>query len=233
MTSNTRILLLEDEPNLGLLVQESLQGHGFEVVLCPDGEAGLAACAENEFSICLVDIMMPRLDGFGFARAVRVIQPDVPLIFLTARSLTEDRIEGFRLGCDDYVTKPFSMEELVLRIEAVLRRCGSGGEQAEGPRRLGSFVFDPDQQTLTHGDDIRRLTDRESELLDLLSVRPGGVLERSFALKRIWGNDDYHCGRSMDVFISRLRKYLAKDDRIEIRVVHGKGFRLMIRAAGQ
>ena len=229
MTAATRILLLEDDPNLGLIVQESLQGRGYEVTLCRDGQAGLEACAGADFALFLVDVMMPRLDGFGFAREARRRLSDAPLIFLTARSLTEDRIEGFRLGCDDYVTKPFSMEELVLRIEAVLRRAGTGqGGGVEGRRALGKFVFDPEARILAAGARERRLTDRESELLDLLSRRPGSLLERSFALQRIWGSDGYNCSRSMDVFISRLRKYLAEDSGIEIRVVHGRGFRLLV-----
>ncbi len=228
MTVPARILLLEDDPNLGVLVKESLEAHGFAVTLCRDGREGLEVCEREGcgFALCLVDVMMPRLDGFGFARELRRRSEDLPLIFLTARSLTADRIEGFRLGCDDYVTKPFSMEELTLRIEAVLRRSGSG--RGGGPRTLGSFTFDPESRTLTGPGGVQSLTDRESELLDLLSSHPGSLVDRSFALQRIWGRDDYSCSRSMDVFISHLRKFLAEDPGIEIRAVHGRGFRLVI-----
>jgi len=231
MTPRARILLLEDDPNLGLIVEESLAGKDFEVTLCRDGVAGLAAYRAGEFDLCLVDVMMPEMDGFEFAAQVRREDTGTPLIFLTARALTEDRIEGFRLGCDDYVTKPFSMEELLLRIDAVLRRSEPGrlGSSGSGPVVLGSYRFVPDEQTLARDGDIRSLTDRETELLQLLCERMNDTLERRVALIRIWGDDSYHAGRSMDVFISRLRKYLQDDDRLEIKSVHGRGFKLLVR----
>jgi DNA-binding response OmpR family regulator len=231
MSGPVAILLLEDDPNLGRIVKESLEREGFAVTLCADGEAGLEAFAGEACDLCLVDVMMPRVDGFAFARELRRRDRTVPLIFLTARSLTEDRIEGFRLGGDDYVTKPFSMEELVLRIRAVLRRAGTGGA-AGGPdgdvHALGEYEFDARQQVLRRAGEERRLTDRESELLALLCRHRDEVLDRGLALRRIWGDDSYHNSRSMDVFVSRLRKYLADDPRISIRAVHGRGFRLRI-----
>lgn len=229
MTGPRRILLLEDDQNLGLIVAESLESRGYAVTLCRDGREGLAALREAEPHLCLVDVMMPELDGFGFAREAHGIVPDVPLIFLTARSLVEDRIEGFRLGADDYVTKPFSMEELVLRMEAVLRRTtGNAGADTGAPVAVGNFVLDPVRQILTIGGDDHQLTGRESELLYLLAVSPNEVVARSTILKRIWGDDSYHAGRSMDVFVSRLRKHLADDSAVEIRTVHGKGLRLIV-----
>lgn len=238
MMARERILLLEDDPNLGLIIKESLERAGFRVTLCPDGEAGLQAYRRETCDLCLVDVMMPVRDGFSFAREVRREDDDTPLIFLTARSLVEDRIAGFRIGCDDYVTKPFSMEELLLRIEAVLRRRraaqpGSAGNEPSGQAAavvlaIGAYVFDHRRQILRRGGQERHLTDKEAELLRLLCQHRDQVLERSLALREIWGEESYHCSRSMDVFISRLRKYLKDDPRVEIRVVHGRGFRLMV-----
>ncbi len=238
MAARERILLLEDDPNLGLIIKESLERGGFRVTLCPDGETGLQTYRREGFDLCLVDVMMPVRDGFSFAREVRREDDDTPLIFLTARSLVEDRIAGFRVGCDDYVTKPFSMEELLLRIEAVLRRRRAaqpaGAADAPNPPAggvvfaIGGYVFDHRRQLLRCGAQERRLTDKEAELLRLLCQHRDQVLERSLALREIWGEESYHCSRSMDVFISRLRKYLKDDPRVEIRVVHGRGFRLMV-----
>ncbi len=235
MAARKRILLLEDDPNLGVIVKESLERRGFDVTLCADGEEGLQTYRRSEFDLCLVDVMMPARDGFSFAREIRGAADDTPLIFLTARSLLEDRIAGFRIGCDDYVTKPFSMEELLLRIAAVLRRrrvapepVAAGDPAAAETFTIGGYVFDYRRQILRRNDEERRLTDKESELLRLLCLHRDQVLERSLALREIWGEESYHCSRSMDVFISRLRRYLKDDQRVAIRVVHGRGFRLMI-----
>ena len=226
-----RILLLEDDPNLGLIVEDSLVQEGFPVTLCRDGVDGLAAFDAGDFDLCLVDVMMPAMDGFEFARRLRERGDETPLIFLTARAMTEDKIEGFRIGCDDYVTKPFSMEELLLRMQAVLRRSGSAGEAPAPPDRiaLAGYEFCRTEQTLTRNGETRQLTTRESDLLDLLCLHGTRVLERRFALRRIWGDDSYHAGRSRDVFISKLRKYLQDDPRVEIRTVHGQGFKLIVR----
>jgi len=227
MNPSRTILLLEDDPNLGLIIRESLEREGFAVDLRTDGEAGLAALAETTFDLCLVDVMMPRLDGFEFARRLGAMADRPPFIFITAKSLSEHKVEGFRLGCDDYVTKPFSMEELLVRMEVVLARRGAGGEIiADGVHTIGRYEFHPARQVLSLDGEERTLTTRESELLALLCEYRGRVLERSVALRRIWGADTYHSGRSMDVFVSRLRRYLADDDSVEIRTVHGKGFRL-------
>lgn len=230
--ATARILLLEDDPNLGLIVEDSLVQAGHPVTLCRNGKEGLKAFEAGQFDLCLVDIMMPEMDGFEFARLLRHRGDATPLIFLTARAMTEDKIEGFRAGCDDYVTKPFSMEELLLRIQAVLRRGSSAAEASTAPDcvDLGRYQFCRTEQTLSLGEQVQQLTSRESDLLDLLCLHGDKVLERSFALRRIWGDDSYHAGRSMDVFISKLRKYLKDDESVEIRTVHGQGFKLIVRS---
>jgi DNA-binding response OmpR family regulator len=210
---NPRILLVEDDPNLGLIVQEHLQMNGFDVELWENGETGLAAFRRGRFALCLVDVMMPRLDGFAFAREVR----------------RKDKLEGFRLGCDDYITKPFSVEELLLRIQAVLRRSGAGNADQPTSFTLGAYSFDSVTRTLCLGQQERRLTARESDLLKLLCLHQNKTLDRSLALREIWGEDSYFNARSMDVFVSKLRKYLKDDPRIEISSVHGVGFILTVR----
>lgn len=230
MSDRPRILLLEDDPNLGLIVAESLEGRGYGVRLCRDGREGLEALDEDRPGLCLVDVMMPELDGFEFARLARERDPELPLIFLTARAQVQDRIAGLTLGADDYVTKPFSMEELTLRIEAVFRRAtGSPAGDESGPVGLGRFVLDPVRQSLTINGNVSTLTPRETELLHLLASNPNRMVERGTILRSLWGDDGYHAGRSLDVFVSRLRKLLAADPSVEIRTVHGKGFRLVSR----
>jgi two-component system, OmpR family, response regulator VicR len=226
-----RILLLEDDPNLGLIIEESLIREGFPVVLCRDGVEGFTAFSSGTFDLCLVDVMMPNMDGFEFARRIRGQGDETPLIFLTARALTEDRVEGFRIGCDDYVTKPFSMEELLLRIQAVLRRTAPmpGADPTPDSVALGKYIFHRPDRTLALQDAIQQLTDREADLLELLCLHQDRTLERTFALRRLWGDDSYHAGRSMDVFISKLRKHLQGDPQVQIRTVYGQGFRLIIK----
>ncbi|MEE9553876.1 MAG: response regulator transcription factor [candidate division Zixibacteria bacterium] len=225
-----KILLLEDDPNLGALLKEHLQMQGFEARLCRNGTEGLLAYSGGDFDLCLVDIMMPEMDGFTFVNEVRKKDQRIPVIFLTAKSLQEDKIEGFKIGCDDYITKPFSMEELILRIHAVLKR--SGGEADISKVRtefeIGIFKFDYEKQALLHNKKKIKLTPKESELLRMLCLYKGKTLEREKALREIWGNTSYFSGRSMDVFISKLRKYLKDDKRVEIMGIHGKGYRLII-----
>ncbi|MEW5795180.1 MAG: response regulator transcription factor [Candidatus Zixiibacteriota bacterium] len=224
-----RVLLLEDDPNLGMIVREHLQMNGFEAVLCANGEQGLEQFRRERFDLCLVDIMMPRVDGFTFAREVRRRNQDVPLVFLTAKSLKEDKIEGFRIGCDDYITKPFSVEELLLRIQAVLRRTGGlGSEDTRTEFEIGSYTFNSVTRTLRSECEERRLTPKESDLLRLLCVHQDKTLDRTLALREIWGDDSYFNARSMDVFVSRLRKYFTDDPRIEISSIHGVGYRLTV-----
>jgi DNA-binding response OmpR family regulator len=225
-----RILLLEDDGNLGFILKEHLELHGYVVDLRTNGVDGMNAFAKGRFALCLVDVMMPRKDGFTFARELRAKDADIPFIFLTAKSLKEDRVEGLKIGADDYVTKPFSMEELMLRIHAVLRRSRSQETASPPPTHhaIGTFRFDSEARTLRHGDTVEELTSREAELLQQLCMQGRGVLERSVALRQIWGTDSFFAGRSMDVFISKLRKRLAADLAVHIVNVHGKGFRLVV-----
>lgn len=224
-----KILLLEDDPNLGLIVQEHLQLNDYEVTLVVNGEDGLAELDIEKYDLCLVDIMMPKMDGFSFARRVREKDSSIPLIFLTAKSLKEDKIKGFRIGCDDYITKPFSVEELLLRIQAVLKRTGGTENKiSQTFFDIGEFSFDSKRQILKYKDNKYSLTSKESELLRLLCINQDRVLQRDTALKKIWGSESYFDGRSMDVFISKLRKYLKEDSRIEIINIHGKGFKLIV-----
>jgi DNA-binding response OmpR family regulator len=223
------ILLLEDDPNLGLVVAEHLQMNGFEVTLCVNGEAGLVELGRNTFALCLVDVMMPKMDGFSFAREVRRRDTDTPLIFLTAKSLKADKIEGFQIGCDDYITKPFSVEELLLRIQAVLRRsAGNPDEDTRTQFEIGNYHFCSLTRVLKNGGQEQKLTNKESELLRLLCLYHNRTLERNLALREIWGDESYFNARSMDVFISKLRKHLKGDDRVEISSVHGIGFKLTV-----
>ncbi len=226
-----RILLLEDDPNLGAIVREHLQMNGYEVTLCTDGVAGTDTFDSEEFDLCLVDIMMPKMDGFAFARTVRLKDSDTPLIFLTAKSLQEDKIEGFKIGCDDYITKPFSVEELILRVQAVLKRSkGAPGAGGQVSFEIGCYTFDSAAQILKGVETGHTLTARESELLRMLCLYRNQTLDRGVALRKIWGDDTYFSGRSMDVFVSKLRKYLKDDPRIEILNIRGKGFKLVVES---
>lgn len=229
MTGSRRhVLLLEDDANLGLVLQEHLKLNGYDVTLCINGEDGAEALKAGHFDLCLVDVMMPRKDGFTFAREVRAQGDQIPLIFLTARSLKEDRIEGFRIGCDDYITKPFSVEELQLRIEAVLRRATPQTEDLPAQIDIGDYRFDRLHQMLSRGSEKRKLTPREAELLELFCRHLNQTVSREQALREIWNDESYFAGRSMDVFVSKLRKYLREDPRIQILGIHGKGFRLVV-----
>ncbi len=227
---NERILLLEDDANLGSILQEHLQMQGYVVTLRTNGVDGIAAYKGGKFDLCLVDVMMPKMDGFTFAREIRAVDDQTPLIFLTAKSLKEDKIEGFKIGCDDYLTKPFSIEELLLRIQAILKRSGgkSKDDSTVSQFAIGGYEFDATRQLLRYKDKQYKLTPKEAELLRLLCLHMNETLEREVALKKVWGDDNYFSGRSMDVFVSRLRKYFKDDPRVEIMGIHGKGFRLIV-----
>jgi DNA-binding response OmpR family regulator len=224
------ILLLEDDTNLGFMLKEHLEFQGFGVTLVPDGVKGLSAVQAGNFDLLLVDVMMPKKDGLTFAREVRERDMQTPIIFLTAKSLKEDRIEGFRAGADDYVTKPFSTEELTLRIQAVLRRTGAAGqpENVPGVFALGSYTFDVSRRDLQRNGVSQKLTTKEAELLRMLCLHMNRTLHRDAALSSVWGNSTYFSSRSMDVFISRLRKYLQQDPSVEIVNVHGRGYKLLV-----
>ena len=230
----SRILLLEDDPNLGFVIREHLEAHGFAVTLKTNGVEGLAATGAGRFDLLLVDVMMPKKDGFTFTREFRAKDAATPIIFLTAKALKEDRLEGFRIGGDDYVTKPFSIDELLLRIKAVLRRTmGPPPAGAEGGTfRLGSLVFDARRQLLTGAGVEQNLTSRESELLRMLAARANVTVDRAEILRIVWGDDSIFNGRSLDVFVSKLRKHLSADPSLEIKSVHGKGYRLVTPPPG-
>jgi DNA-binding response OmpR family regulator len=225
----SRILLLEDDPNLGFVIREHLEAHGFAVTLKTNGVEGLAETENARFDLLLVDVMMPKKDGFTFTREFRAKDAATPIIFLTAKALKEDRVEGFRIGGDDYVTKPFSIDELLLRIKAVLRRTQAvhPREESDGTYRLGALTFDARRQLLTGPKNAQNLTSRETELLRLLAARPNEPVGRSEILKKVWGDDTIFNGRSLDVFVSKLRKYLSADPALELKSVHGKGYRLI------
>ena len=210
-----------------MLLKEYLRAKGFETVLCEDGEIAYERFLNEPFDICIFDVMMPKKDGFTLAQEIRTVNGEVPIIFLTAKSLKEDILEGFKIGADDYITKPFSMEELVFRIEAILRRVkGKKGKEVT-MYKIGRFTFDTQKQVLAIDDKSTKLTTKESELLSLLCAHVNEILERNFALKTIWIDDNYFNARSMDVYITKLRKHLKDDPSIEIINIHGKGYKLI------
>jgi two-component system, OmpR family, response regulator len=225
---NKKILLAEDDSNLGSLLRNYLDAKNYETTLFITGKAALSGFSAEKFDLCILDIMMPEMDGLTLAKAVRDINPAIPIIFLTARNQKEDVLEGFRTGGDDYITKPFSMEELLYRIEVIFRRtAGSATPAEEGLFRIGAYLFDSKRQLLLYNDERINLTTKESELLSLLYNHKNEILERNFALKNIWIDDNYFNARSMDVYITRLRKYLKKDPSVKILNIHGKGYRLI------
>ena len=229
MNPKLRILLAEDDQNLGSLLKEYLQAKAYEVDLLPDGEKAFRSFQKSFYDICILDVMMPLKDGFSVAADIRTINKDIPIIFLTAKSMKEDVLEGFKLGADDYITKPFSMEELLFRIEAILRRTKPDFRQSnQVVYKLGSYTFDFQKQVLQNEANMHKLTTKESELLKMLCDNANNILERNYALKTIWLDDSYFNARSMDVYITKLRKYLKDEPSVEILNVHGKGFKLVI-----
>jgi len=235
MADNTRILLVEDDPNLGNVLSEFLEMRGFDVKLCGDGEEGLLSARREEFDICILDVMMPKKDGFEVAKQMRDDNIKIPIIFVTAKDKIDDKQKGFQYG-DDYLTKPFSMEELVLRIKAVMRRYDGNIDKQALPGAdiftLGKFTFDYQlRQLKEEGEETKKLSTKEAELLRLLCQHSNQVLHRDLALTKIWGDDNYYTARSMDVFITKLRKYLKTDERLEIMNVHGTGYKLIIPAS--
>ena len=224
-----KILLVEDDPSLGFVIQDNLTLRGYAVTLCKDGEEGEQMFTKDYFDLCILDVMLPKKDGFAVARAIRNKNTKVPIIFLTAKSMTDDKLTGFQTGADDYITKPFSFEELVYRIEVFLRRTTNQPFADEKVFHVGEFSFDPARLTLKNTTSEKTLTQKEAEVLKLLYQNRDRVLKREEILKQVWGDDDYFMGRSMDVFISKLRKYLKDDPSIQIMNYHGVGFRLEIR----
>ena len=222
-----KLLIVEDDLNLGQILKEYLEAKGFETHLCRDGEEGIQAFRDQHFDLCILDIMMPKKDGFTLAKEIRLTDKQTPIIFLTAKSMKEDTLEGFKIGADDYITKPFSMEELLLRLMAILRRTGNSAVKTQNNYKFGAFTFNYDQQILRFAEDEQKLTSKESELLRLLCQNINQTLDRSAALKAIWKDDSYFNARSMDVYIAKLRKYLKKDENIRILTIHGEGFKLV------
>ncbi len=233
MKKRIKILLVEDDPNLSMVLQDYLEMLDYEIFHAADGVEGLRAFKTRRFDMCILDVMMPKKDGFSLAEEIRRTNTQVPIIFLTAKSLKEDRIKGFQSGADDYITKPFSTEELSLRIKAILKRTQvdllDQIEQNEDIYQLGKYVFDNKNMLLKIGKVEKSLTKKEASLLKLLCLHKNRLLPRDVALTTIWGDNDYFIGRSMDVFIAKLRKYLKDDPDIAITNVHGTGFRLEIK----
>ncbi len=223
------ILLVEDDQNLGFVVQDALKRKGYAVHLCRDGKEGLKYFNEHAYDLCVLDVMLPHKDGFSLAEDIRLTDEKVPIVFLTAKSQTDDRIAGFKAGGDDYLTKPFSHEELILRIEAILRRTKSDHDpRSREVFEIATYTFDHRNLELKHADETRKLTKKEADVLRLLCMHRDQVLPRDLVLNMVWGDDTYFLGRSLDVFISRLRKYLRHDPRIHINNVHGVGFRFQV-----
>jgi len=218
-----KILLVEDDTNLGFIVQDNLKAEGFEVILATDGEQALLTYKKYDFDICILDIMLPKYDGFSIAKDIRKTNANIPILFLSAKTMIEDKIEGFNSGGDDYLTKPFSMAELVLRIKSLLKRIVNIEKSIDG-YQLGNIFFDIINYKLINKDQEKKLTKKEAEILKLLCKQKNKVIERDIILKYIWGNDSYFNGRSLDVFITKLRKYLSSDSSISIVNVHGVGF---------
>ena len=227
MKKEIKVLLVEDDSNLGSITSDYLKAKGFNCNWEINGELGYREFVKNQYDIVIMDVMMPIKDGFSTAKDIRGIDKKVPIIFLTAKSMKEDTLKGFEIGADDYITKPFNMEELTARISAILKRVSSDTESYFDDIKIGKLTFNPKMQILSKDDFSVNLTTKESDLLILLYKNKNDILERDHALKAIWGDDNYFNGRSMDVYIAKLRKYLKHDEQIQIINVHGRGFKLL------
>ena len=224
-----QILLCEDDTNLGMVLKNYLELNDYEVTLERDGKLGLAAFQREKFDLCLLDVMMPNMDGFTLAEEIRDVNPDVPLFFLSAKTMKDDIIQGYKLGADDYITKPFDSEVLLLKIKAILKRNEElHREEVNAEYDLGKYHFNPRLRELIIDGKTQTLSPKENELLKMLSEYKNDLLSREIALKKIWGSDTYFNGRSMDVYIAKLRKYLKEDSALEIVNIHGNGFRLVV-----
>ncbi|MCR5013525.1 MAG: response regulator transcription factor [Bacteroidales bacterium] len=228
MAQKINILLAEDDKNLGVILKKYLEAKDIPVTLCSNGEEALQTFKDGNFNFCIFDVMMPLMDGFTLSTEVRKIDKRVPIIFLTAKTTQKDVLEGFNLGADDYITKPFSMDELLMRIQAVFKRS-SYDAPAPTTYQLGSFVFDAPRHMLIKGDDSRKLTSKEADLLLLLCENMNETLERTTALNKVWYEDSYFNARSMDVYITKLRKFFKDEPKVELVNVHGVGFKLIVK----
>jgi len=224
--SKPQILYVEDDETLSFVTKDNLELNGFSVTHAKDGKEAIKLFKKGIFDLCLVDVMLPELDGYSVAEEIRSRHSEIPIIFLTAKSLKEDKIHGLKIGADDYITKPFSIEELILKLKVFLKRKYVTGFQELSILKVGRFTLDHDNLSLSNGESTSRMTKKEADLLKLLIEGKNKIVERSTILERLWGENDYFMGRSMDVFISRLRKYLREDESITIENIHGVGFRL-------
>lgn len=229
MSNPISILLAEDDINLGQLLQTFLKSKGFNVSLAQNGKIAFEKFNKDKFDFCIFDVMMPEMDGFTLAKEIREIDKKIPILFLTAKAMKEDKLEGFSLGADDYLTKPFAMEELLARINAILRRVDTPTTEAEGEIKVGTIKYEPEFRLLHLKDEVKKLTTKENQLLQLLVKNQNEILDRHATLRAIWGDDNYFNGRSMDVYIAKLRKALKEDPTVEIMNVHGKGFKLIVK----
>jgi len=226
-----KILLVEDDTSLGFIISDQLKAEGYDVTLCSDGAEGFQRFSENTYHMCIFDVMMPKKDGFSLAQDVRKMNTNVPILFLSAKSNDEDKVQGFKSGGDDYITKPFNAEELQLRVAAMLRRVDIETVSNNADiHRIGEYTFDTVNYTLTHDNFEKTLTKKEAQILAILCKFMNQVVAREIVLTGVWGHDDYFVGRSLDVFITKLRKYLKEDPKIQIANIHGIGFKLEIEA---
>ncbi|HEY2347927.1 MAG TPA: response regulator transcription factor [Puia sp.] len=226
MITKSKVLLAEDDLSLGYVIKDNLVDAGYEVMLCADGQSAIDKFARESFDICLLDVMMPNKDGFAVAKKIRQQTDQIPILFITAKSLEEDRIHGFEVGADDYIVKPFSMQELLLRIDVFLRRTKKMYSEKALNFQIGKMNFSFNDLKLSVGGTAFNMTQKEAELLLFLCEHPNRILKREEVLLNVWGKDDYFLGRSMDVFITKLRKYFRGDTTVQIETIHGMGFRL-------
>lgn len=228
METKAKVLLAEDDAALGFVIKDSLQEDGYNVVLCSDGQTAIDTFNKNEFDICLLDVMMPRKDGLAVAKKIRQQTDRVPILFLTAKSMEEDKIKGFQSGADDYITKPFSMAELLLRMDVFLRRTKKMHSEQVQEYTIGNLHFSYTELKITSSEGTVSITQKEADLLRFLCLHPNKVLRREEVLLNVWGKDDYFLGRSMDVFITKLRKHFKSDPNIILETIHGVGFRFNV-----
>jgi DNA-binding response OmpR family regulator len=226
-----KILLAEDDTNLGFVISDQLKEEGYHVTLTLDGVDALQRFNQDQFHICIFDVMMPKKDGFTLAKDIRKVNTEIPILFLTAKSMTEDKIEGFKIGGDDYLTKPFSFEELNLRIKSLLKRINiNESEEVEKVFKIGNYVFDTENYAIQNPTFSKTLTKKEAQILTILCKHKNQVVSREIVMNGVWGIEDYFIGRSLDVFITKLRKYLSEDKNIQILNIHGIGFKLEVQS---
>lgn len=228
--TKAKILYVEDDQTLSFVTRDNLESHGYAIDFCEDGEQSLKLYNANHYDLCILDVMLPKMDGFEVAASIREKDVDIPIIFLTAKSTKEDKIHGLRLGGDDYITKPFSIEELILKIEVFLKRSGQPRLESIEVHNIGEYTFSVKNQRLTFNNKIKELTQRESELLCMFCENRDTIVKRDDLLMKVWGDDHYFASRSLDVFVSRLRKYLREDPKVKIENIHNVGYRLIIQS---